>query len=323
MSTHSILKGMIAVVALACSAAAMAQPKPLRIVVGYPAGGGLDSSARVVADKLRDKYQVVVENKPGAASMIAAEAVARDTPDGSVILLAPVSVTAIQPFIFSGLRFDPNKDLVPVAELGLFRYGLAINKDLPPKTVEEFVAYARANPGVSFATLGTGSFAQLLGVMFNDSLRAGMTEIPYKGSAPGLADLRGGHVHATFDTNSSLAALHKQGALRVLAVTGQARSELLPDVPTFKETGIQVGELGDARFWYGFFAPKGTPRAVVEQLNRDLADTLRLPDVATRLGPLDISPRPASAAAFATRVQEDTAMWQKIIKANEKKFKQQ
>lgn len=314
---------MIAPVSAQSQSAAQ-NKKSLRIVVGYPAGGGLDASARIVADRLSEKYQVVVENKPGAASMLAAENVARDRSDGSVILLAPESVTAIQPFIFKDLRFDPNNDLVPVAELGLFRYGLAVNKDLPPQTVREFVDYAKADRGkVSFATLGTGSFAQLLGMMFNDALDTGMVEVPYKGSAPGLTDLRGGHVQATFDTNSSLAVLHNHGAIRVLAVTGNTRSPLLPDVPTFKESDAEVGDLGDAEFWYGFFAPKGTPQAIVDSLNRDLVDVLSEPEIAGRLMPLDITPRPMSAAEFAAQVQQDTRRWEKIVKANQKTFKQE
>ena len=300
------------------ASAQTADRKPLKLVVGYPAGGGLDAATRLLAESLRTvtgNNNIIVENRPGAASLIAAQAVATAPPDGTTFLVAPISVTAVHPFIFQDLKFDPNADLVPVAELGIYRYGLAVNPNVPATNVDEFVKWTKSNPGkVNFATLGTGSFAQLLGLIFNDSAAIDMVEIPYKGSAPGLIDLRAGVVQATFDTNASLTEQHKGGAIRILATTGQTRSPQLPEVPTFAELTLNLGPIRDAEFWYGVFAPKNTPKDVVENLNASIVRALASPEVIERLGRLDIVPRPKTVAEFSNAVARDTKLWSQVVK---------
>jgi tripartite-type tricarboxylate transporter receptor subunit TctC len=316
---------LLLIAGIACQAIAQSpsSQKQLRIVVGYPAGGGLDAATRFLADQLRETtgQSIIVENRPGAASLLAAEAVSRERPDGSVILVAPITVPAVHPFVFKKLNFDPLNDLVPVAEMGTFRYALAVNPNIPAKTVPSFIEWAKANRGhVSFATLGAGSFAQIIGLVFNQAADTGMTEVPYKGSAPGLVDLRAGHVQATFDTNSSLFEHHKAGAIRILAVSGSQRSPILPDVPTFGETKVKLGELDGAEFWYGVFAPKGTPKATVTALNEMINTALKSPKLVKRLEPLDITPRPRSSDEFAAQVKADNQLWGKVIQANPGKF---
>jgi len=309
------IAAVVMAAALLCAPAqSQSDQKTLRLVVGYPAGGGLDAATRLLAEALRPIAggNVIVENRPGAASLIAAQAVATSAPDGTILLVAPISVTAVHPFIFKDLKFDPNADLVPVAELGVFGYGLAVNNDIPAKNVEEFIAWAKKNPGkVSFATLGTGSFAQLLGLIFNDASNAGMVEIPYKGSAPGLLDLRAGVVQATFDTNASLMEQHRAGAIRILAMTGKKRS--LPEVPTFGELPLNLGPMKESVFWYGIFAPKGTPKSVVDALSANINQALKSPALIERLGKLNIVPEPKNADEFAAVVARDTKLWSGII----------
>ena len=298
--------------------------QPLKILVGYPAGGGLDTATRALADQLRQLNTgatIVVENRPGGGSLIAAEVLANTKGDGGTILVAPITVVAVHPFVFKKLSFDPLNDLVPVAYLGEFRYGLAVNNSVTAKNVNEFVPWVKARPkSVSFASLGTGSFAQLLGVLFNRAVGTDMIEVPYKGSAPGLMDLRGGQVQATFDTVASVAEQHRANAIRLLAVTGNQRSPLLPDVPTFKEARLNMGEIETAEFWYGVFAPKGTPAVTVARLNAAVNEALRSQQLRTRLETLDISPQPKSVADFTAQTRSDHQRWGKLIRESGLKF---
>jgi len=312
----------------ACTAFAPARAnnidQPLKILVGYPAGGGLDTATRALAEQLRQMNagaNIVVENRPGGGSLIAAEVLANAKGDGSILMVAPITVVAVHPFVFKKLSFDPLNDLVPVAYLGEFRYGLAVNNTVAAKNVGEFIPWVKARPkSVSFASLGTGSFAQLLGVLFNRSVGTDMVEVPYKGSAPGLMDLRGGQVQATFDTVASMAEQHRGNAIRLLAVTGNQRSPLLPDVPTFKEAGLNLGDIETSEFWYGVFAPKGTPPAVVARLNAAVNDALRAQQLRTRLETLDITPQAKSVADFTAQTRADHQRWGKLIRESGLRF---
>jgi tripartite-type tricarboxylate transporter receptor subunit TctC len=312
----------------ACTAVAPARAnnidQPLKILVGYPAGGGLDTATRALAEQLRQMNagaNIVVENRPGGGSLIAAEVLANAKGDGSILMVAPITVVAVHPFVFKKLSFDPLNDLVPVAYLGEFRYGLAVNNTVAAKNVSEFIPWVKARPkSVSFASLGTGSFAQLLGVLFNRSVGTDMVEVPYKGSAPGLMDLRGGQVQATFDTVASMAEQHRGNAIRLLAVTGNQRSPLLPDVPTFKEAGLNLGDIETSEFWYGVFAPKGTPPAVVARLNAAVNEALRAQQLRTRLETLDITPQAKSVADFTAQTRADHQRWGKLIRESGLRF---
>ena len=210
---------------------------------------------------------------------------------------------------------------MPVAYLGEFRYGLAVNNNVTAKSVGEFIPWVKARPkSVSFASLGTGSFAQLLGVLFNRAVGTDMVEIPYKGSAPGLLDLRGGQVQATFDTVSSMPEQQDGNAIRLLAVTGSRRSPLLPGVPTFKEAGLNLGDIESSEFWYGVFAPKGTPPTVLAKLNAAVNEALLAQQLRTRLETLDITPQAKSVEDFTAQTRADNQRWGKIIRESGLKF---
>ena len=292
---------------------------PLRMVVGFPPGGTLDVITRLVATQLREAggKVVVVENKPGAGSLIAAETVARAPGDGSTLLVAPLVVTSFFPHIHQKLNFDPLKDLVPVAQFGTFRFGLVVNASIPAKDVAGFVDYVRARPGkTSFGSVSAGTPSHFLGVMLNRSAGLDMAHVPYKGGAPAALGLQSGEVEAVFDVVTNAAPLHQAGKARILAVTGRERSTVLPDVPTFGESGAKLKDFDDASLWYGFFAPAATPPAQVARLNAMLQAVLRDPGVKARLAARDIGASESSPAGFARFVREDSARWGEVIRAS-------
>jgi len=298
---------------------ARAQPdRPLRLVVGFPPGGTLDVLARLVGDGLRraGTPSVVVENRPGAGSLIAAESVARAAPDGTTLLAAPLVVTSFFPSTHAKLSFDPLRDLVPVAMLGTFRFALAVADSHPARDLAGFVAHVRRNPGrVSFGSVSAGTPSHFLGVMLNRAAGLDMTHVPYKGGAPALTGLLGGEVDAIFDVVTNTVAQHRAGRLRILAVTGAQRSPLLPEVPVFRESGLGLREIDEATLWYGFFAPAGTPAATVERQNREIARVVSDAALRERLDALDIAPAAPEPAAFARFVREDSERWGTVIRA--------
>jgi tripartite-type tricarboxylate transporter receptor subunit TctC len=292
--------------------------RPVRLVVGFPPGGTLDVLARLVGDGLRKGAAagVVVENKPGAGSLIAAESVARAAPDGTTLLAAPLVVTSFFPSTHAKLPFDPLRDLVPVAMLGTFRFGLAVADAHPARDLAGFVEHVRRHPGkVSFGSVSAGTPSHFLGVMLNRAAGLDMTHVPYKGGAPALTGLLGGEVEAIFDVVTNTVAQHRSGRLRILAVTGTERSALLPQVPVFRESRLGLREIDEATLWYGFFAPAGTPAATVDRQNREIARAVSDPALRERLDALDIAPASPDPAAFARFVREDSERWGAVIRA--------
>jgi tripartite-type tricarboxylate transporter receptor subunit TctC len=303
-----------------CAALSTAQAfeRPIKVIVGFPAGGNLDLKARIVAERLRTEVgqPVIVENRPGAGSLIAAESVARADPDGTTLLVAPVVVTAFFPFIYEKLNFDPMKDLTPVAMLGYFQFALAVTKDLPPQNLAEFIRYNKANPDkVAYASLSSGTPAHFLGVMFNRAAGTEMLHVPYKGGAPAMAALQSGEVQAAFATTGSVAELHKAGRIRALAVTGSARSPMLPDVPTFGEAKLGLQQMQNASLWYGYLAPGKTPPALVQQLNKAIVAVLKQPDVREKVTKLDIQVADLSVEEFTRVVRRDYDNWGAVIRS--------
>jgi tripartite-type tricarboxylate transporter receptor subunit TctC len=290
-----------------------------RIVVGFPPGGTLDVLSRAMAPALGEDLggSVIIENQAGAGSLVAAQAVARAKPDGRTLLVAPVVVPAFMPHLYRKLGFDPLTDLVPVAELGSFNFALVVSSALPVKTLAEWLAYCKANPGkVSFGSFGAGTPAHFLGVMFNRAAGTDMLHVPYKGGAPVLTALLGGEIQAAFLLTGGMAVEQSQaGKIRVLAVTGSARSAVLPTVPTFAEAGLGLKEMENASLWYGFFAPKGTSSADVERLNRALVAAVRTPKVRDVLVREDIAPSGLSAGDFAQKVRRDHRDWGDVIRS--------
>ena len=296
-----------------------AAERPLRLVVGFAAGGSLDLIARALAERLRDELgqPVIVENKAGAGSLLAAEAVARAEPDGTTLLIAPVVVTAFFPHLYKKLAFDPLKDLVPVAQLGTFQFALAVGARDPAPDLAAFVRRARANPGKgTFGSVSPGTPSHFLGVMFNRAVGTDLQHVPYKGAAPALTALQGGEIESAFVPAGNVVELQRAGRVKVLAVTGRTRSPMLPDVPTFDEGELALKAMQDASLWYGFFAPARTAPADAERLSAALARALANAEVASRVSKLDVVVAHLPPAEFARVVRRDAEQWGAVIRAS-------
>jgi tripartite-type tricarboxylate transporter receptor subunit TctC len=286
--------------------------RPIHMVVGFAAGGGADIMARLIGQALTEKLgqQIVVDNRPGAGTNIATEVVAKATPDGYTLLLAN-SPNSINATLYDNLSFDFMRDIVPVASIGRVPLVMVVNAAFPAKTVPEFIAYAKANPGkVNMGSGGNGAPDHMSGELFKAMAGVGILHVPYRGVAPAIADLLGGQVQVIFGTMPAVIALIKSGKLRALAVTTATRSDQLPDVPTIAEfvPGYEASQ------WYGIGAPKGTPAEAVERLNRETNAVLADPKMQARLAELGASVLPGSPADFGKLIADETAKWAKVVK---------
>ena len=262
-------------------AAALDYPtRPVRLVVGFPAGGSADIVARIVAQALTERIgqTFIVDNKPGAGSNIGTESVARAEPDGYTLMAESVS-NAINPTLYKKLNYDQLKDLIPVASIDVVPNVMDINVDVPAKTVPEFIAYAKANPGkISMGSGGIGSSPHVAGELFKMMTGVDMLHVPYRGVAPATVDLLGGRIQVLFDTLPAAIANIRSGKIRALAVTSKKRSASLPDVPAMNE--FVPGYEADS--FHGISAPKGTPREIVDKLNTEINAALADPKVKER-----------------------------------------
>jgi tripartite-type tricarboxylate transporter receptor subunit TctC len=290
----------------------------LKFVVGFTAGSGLDLITRIVTKRVQiaTGTTATVENRPGAGGRIAAEAVARSDPDGATILVAPIVTTAFMPFIYKNLDFDPMTDLAPVTRIGNFKFAVGVNKDLPVSTLADFVAYVKAHPGkVGYGTPGVGTPAHFLGAMFNRATGTDLLHVPYRGSGAASTAMLGGEIQANINTTASLVEFYRNKQIKLLAVTGKTRSPELPDVPTFAELKMNLGDIEDAELWYGIFVAGKTPAPVVQKLNQTLVEALRDPEVRTALQGLDIEVVTDTPESFSKLVREDYERWGKVIKS--------
>ena len=305
-----------AAVAAAAAYAQASQNGPLRILVGFPAGGSTDVAARLIADRIRDDLgrPVVVENKPGAGGRIAAEALKRAAPDGSTLLLTPMVVTVLTPLIFKELHYDPAKDFAAVSHIANFQIALAVSVNHPARTVPEFVAWVKSRPDrASFGTAAAGSQPHFFGVMIGRGIGVDMVHVPYKGATPLVTDLAGGQIPAGISALSDLLELHRAGKLRIIATSGAQRSPVLPTVSTFKEQGFASIE---GTGWLAFYAPAGTPKAVIDEWSKAIAKAVRTPDVAEKLIHLGLEPTGTTPEELAAIMAADTARWAPIVKAS-------
>lgn len=314
-----MIRRLMSLLLLLASVAAQAQDLR-KVVVGFPPGGTLDVLGRAVVQALAEDAangNWVVDNQPGAGSLLAAQNVARAPADGRTLLLAPVVVSAFMPHLYRKLAFDPLTDLVPVAELGSFNFALVVGANVPVKSLAEWVAYSKANPGkTSFGSFGAGTPSHFVGVLFNKAAGTDTLHVPYKGGAPAMQALLSGEVQAAYLLTGGMTTQQaRAGKVRVLAVTGAARSRSLPYVPTFAETGLGLKDMETASLWYGWFAPKGTPAAEVERLNRLLQGAASAPRVQEVLAREEIVPQPGSPAAFSQKVQRDHRQWGEVIRS--------
>jgi len=316
--TRNILRalGALAVVLSVHAHAQAPYPNhPVRIVVPFPAAGTTDILARVTAQRLTETLgqPFVVENRPGAGGNIGAELVAKSPPDGYTMLMGTVGTHAINPSLYEKMPYDHVKDFVPVVLVAGVPNVLVVTPSLPVKSVQELIAYAKANPGkLNFASSGSGTSIHLSGELFKTMTGVSMQHVPYKGSAPALADLAGGQVELMFDNLPSSLALIKAGKLRALAVTSLTRSSALPDVPTISESGLPGFE---ASSWFGLLAPAGTPKDVVTKVNGEVAKWLATPEAKEKLAAQGAIVASGFAPEdFSRHIASETTKWHKVVK---------
>ena len=305
--------GGIAFAAMPGSARAQTYPtRPVRIIVGFPAGGPTDITARLIAQWLSERLgqEFVVENRPGAASNIGTEAALRAAPDGYTLLLV-TSSNAVNATFYENLSFDFMNDITPVAGIIRVPFVMEINPSIPAKTVPEFIAYAKANPGkINMASGGIGTSVHIAGELFKMMAGVNLVHVPYRGSAPALTDMISGQVHVMFDILTSSIQHIRSGALRALAVTSATRSDALPDLPT-------VGDFlpgYEATAWYGIAAPKNTPREIADKLNNEINAGLADPRIKARFAELASTVIPGSPADFGKLVGAEIEKWGKVVK---------
>src|SRR2546430_453242 len=294
------------------SATALDYPtRPVKWVVGYPPGGATDIIARLIGQRLSERLgqQFVIENKPGAGNNIATESVINAEPDGYTLLLVNPA-NYINTSLYANLKFNPPRDIAPVAAFNRVPNVMTVNKDVPAKTVAEFIAYVKANPGkVNLASSGNGTSVHLSGEMFMAMSGAKMQHVPYRGAALALTDLIGGQVQVIFDNMPSVLQHIRGGALRALAVTSTTPSPLLPDVPALADTipGYEASAL------FGMGAPKNTPKEIIEKLNKEINAILAEPAIKARLTELGGEPRIGRPEAFGAMIVAETEKWKKVI----------
>lgn len=284
----------------------------IKIIVPFPAGGTADTLPRLVADKLRQKWNqtIIIENRSGAGGNIGAEAVASSTADGYTLLASPPGPIAINQTLYRKLSFKP-EDLMPITLIGTAPNVLDVRPDFPARTVKELIDYAKANPGkVSFASQGNGTTSHLTAILFEKLTGTTMVHVPYRGTTPALQDIMGNTVDIFFDNLGSSMSLHVGKKLRILGVCGPERAPLLPDVPTVRESGVPDFV---SVTWFALMAPKGTPEPIVAKLNAAVTEILKDPDIQAQFAKLGVQPAPMSIAETAKFIGEERVRWGDII----------
>lgn len=288
--------------------------KPIRVVVPFSAGGTSDILARTLGEKLQAALgqTIVIENKAGAGGVIGADLVAKASPDGYTFLLGTISSHAINPVLKPNMPYDAAKDFAPVILLGSISNVLLIGADQPYRNVKDVIAAAKAKPGsIAFASAGQGSSQHMSGETFKLLAGADITHVPYKGSAPAVQDLIAGQIPMSFETATVALPHVKSGKARALAVTSATRSAVLPDTPTMQEAGVPGFDVAS---WQAFYAPAGTPAAIVARMNAEIQKIIATPEMKARMEGLGLSYAPNSPAEFAAFNRGELSKWSKIVK---------
>ena len=311
-------KTLLAAALLALAGAAFAQAgfpsRPVTLVVPFPPGGGTDTGARLIAQKLSTKWgqQVVVENKGGAAGQIGADLVAKAKPDGYTILMGNIGTQAINPALYAKLPYDPDKAFAPISLVAELPLAMMVNPGVPAKTAQEFIALARSQPGrLSYSSSGAGGAPHLAAEMFKLGTNTFIVHVPYRGGGPAVSDLIAGHVQLSFMTVLEASGHIKAGKLRALAVTSNQRVSALPDVPALAEGAVPGF---NSISWIGLLAPAGTPREIVEKISADVRELIASDEVKTRLTDLGGVPRANTPAQFGQMIEADRKRYSQIIR---------
>ena len=294
---------------------AQGTPSTVRFVYPNAAGSSGDALTRLIADQLRSRFgqTAIVENKPGAGGRLGLFAVKTAQPDGATLLLTQMAPMTLSPHVQKTLEYDPVADFTPIAQAATFEFGIAVNKDIPVKSPQELLQWLKTNPDkATFGGPGSGGLPHFFGLLVGQAAGVEMTHVPYKGTANIITDLLGGQVPMMVSLASDLAPLHKDGKLRVIATSDSERFAELPDVPTFKESGIDI--VGTS--WYGMFAPAKTPDDVIARLNKSIVDIVKSPDFKKRQLEWGLNPTGTSTAELG-KIQRDHAdKWAPVVKAS-------
>jgi len=288
--------------------------KPVRIVVGFTPGGGNDVISRLVANNLTTAFgrQFVVENRPGAGGMIAAELVAKSPPDGYTLFLAGVATHGINPNLQKNIPYDPVRDFDPVCLMASAPALLAVHPSLPSRTVRQFIAFAKARPGqLNYASSGHGSSSQLAAELFNSMAGTKIQHVPYKGIGAASTDLLSGQVQVMFNAAAALLVHTRSGRMRALGIGSLQRIPAIPDIPTLSESGVPGYQSGS---WYGFVAPAGTPRAIIDRLSRETAAAVKSPDISSKLSAEANLVIGSSPEEFSAHIKGELARIGKVIR---------
>ena len=319
MKTHLLAAIAMSVAALLGNPAAHGQTypaKPVRLIVPFTPGGGTDIVARIVAQKLTDKFrqQVFVDNRPGAAGTVGADLTVKSAPDGHTMLVGSTSEVGIGSSLHTKLPYDTLRDLAPVTPLASTPMVLVVHPSIPVKTAKELVAFTLARPGqLNYVSAGTGTGNHMSGELFRYLTKIDIVHVAYKGAGPALADLVGGQVHLMFSTLPAAAPFVKAGRLKALAVSSAQRAPSMSEIPTMVESGVPGYEVV---YWYGFFAPAATPKDVLARIHADTAEVLRLPDVVANFAKQGLDPIKQTQAQFAAFVKADIEKWAVVVKAS-------
>ena len=306
--------GLAALSLAALSPNLQAQDKPpLKILVGFPPGGSADVLARMVADALRDDFgTIVVDNKPGAGGRIALNMTKTAKPDGQTVIILPSGPMVLFPHVYKKLDYDAVKDFTPISQIARFQFGVVSGPASNVKNVAEMVAKAKSDPAsASYGTPGAGTLPHFMGVLMEQSAGVSLNHIPFQGGAPANNALLGGHIGYKFDVVSETAEMHRAGKARIIAVTGSQRDPQVPEVPTLKESGINM----EATAWFAMYGPAGLPAEALSRLEKAMMKMARQPAMKEKMVKLGYEPIGSSSAELAAAQRADLARWEKPIKA--------
>lgn len=323
--SRAFFPALLAAVAFALPGASFAQnaawpQKPIRLLVPYPPGGACDAVGRLFAEKLSErlKQPVIVENKSGAGTAIAAEYLAKSAPDGYTLAVTPTGQLTILPHVAKNLRFDPVKDFTPISQIAYTSVVIAAAPNFPVNDLRDLVAKAKAKPGdITYSSSGSTTIIHLAGEYFANTAGISLLHVPFKGSAPAVAALLGDEVNLAFDTLTVLSPQIKAGKVKGLAIAAPKRSPLLPNVPTVAEAGYPGFEVPS---WFGLIGPGNLPKEIVKRLNHEIAEIQKLPEVKAKLAAQGLEIWPSTSAEFAKRLRDDSAKYGKVVKAAKIRF---